>query len=122
MRGLTRFTLPGLLVLLLIIGGCGGSSDSGSGASKSGSIVGTWASGDTWLWFYGENEGSKYIMWLEGLIFDQGTYTASDGHMTWISNGGHSGSGSYTIFDNNTKLNGFTDGYGNSTTYHRYNL
>ena len=91
-----------------------------SGASDSGgSIVGTWRSGDTDLWFWSVDEGSKYQERINNQIFDQGTYTTSDGNITMRSNGGHSSTHSYTIFENNTKLNGFTDGYGNITTYHR---
>lgn len=59
-------------------------------SDESGSIVGTWSSGDTELWFYGENEGNKYLQLFRGNTFDSGTYTTSDGHITMISNGGHS--------------------------------
>ena len=101
-------------ITLVALVGCGDEPE-----NKSGSIVGTWASGDTELWFYGENEGSKYLQLINSQTFDSGTYTTSGDLITMSSNGGHSSSNNYTIFDNNTKLNGFTDGYGNSTTYHR---
>ena len=101
--------------------GCGGSDSS----SESCTIIGTWQSGDTKLWFYSANEGSKYIEFIGEQIFDQGTYTTSNysacsSQMTMSSNGGGTSTSAYTIFDNNTKLNGLTDGYGNSVTYYRY--
>ena len=43
MRGLTHFALPGLLVLSVIIGGCGGGSDSGGGEAPAMDYSGTYS-------------------------------------------------------------------------------
>ena len=95
-----------------------GCEEDGSG-SGSGSLIGTWQSGSSKLYFYDESRGNEYVQTLNDGIFDRGTYKASDGHITMNSKGGHSSSGDYTIFDNGTKLNGFTGVYGNKTTYHK---
>ena len=89
------------------------------------SIVGTWQSGSSDLWFYSADEGMEYIQFLNDQIFDRGTYSISsysscEGYITMSSNGGWTSGGDYIIFDNNSKLNGFTDGYGNIVTYYRY--
>ena len=126
---LKEYEMKKLLKTLLIVGSIGiGLIFTGCESIEDASycsIVGTWQSGSSDLWFYSEDDGREYIQFINDQVFDRGTYSMSsysacDGYITMSSNGGQTSGGDYTIFDNNTKLNGFTDGYGNLVTYNRY--